>query len=143
MKKWILPVLLIGVFLGGCVGLSAESSARIEALRAENARQLALLAELQKKVESGDATAADAMKAAAIIQAAVDMNKAEIKAIADNEGGTTRDMLLVGAGVFGRTVLHGAARVLPTLPLGSLGGVINALLGLILQSESKKKEGKA
>src|SRR3990167_905081 len=130
---------VMALSMGGCVGgMSPESEARIEAIKADNAKLFSKLEEVAAKMKTGDISIKEAVEAAALVDAAIKKNSAEIKSITDAEGGTARDAILVGAGIFGRSALH----LLTRIPLPAPFGFLAPILTLILQSESKKKQEK-
>ena len=136
--KSLLAGVLILCCMGGCAGLSAEQTARIEAIAKENETLAIKMAALIEKAKKGEISPTEIIQAVEEVRNLMDKNRTEIKSI--QESATSKAAVWGGiAGLVGRTVLHGAASAIPGA--GPVAAMLQGLLTLLLGgSTTKKKE---
>ena len=136
MKKILASVVfcaLLGAGVGGCMQLSLDSTARLEAVIAENKALALKVAEIYAKIQDGSLTLGEAKSTLEQFQDSITKNVAEIVDIKAKESMTNGALLGAIGGVAGRTLLHSVIGFLP----GPLGIILRLLLG---GSSTAKKE---
>jgi hypothetical protein len=125
-----------GGMVVGC-GLTPEQEARIAELGAANEDLTVELADVYAQMQAGTLDAKTAASRLSKVKGALEKNAAEIKKL-QSEGVGKGGMVWAAIGMFGRSALHGAAKILPAA--GPWGALIQGLLTLVLGgSETKKK----
>lgn len=131
----VLGLALLGGVLVGC-GLTEEQTKRIAAIGVENEALAVQLEDTYAQVKAGTLTLEEGLKRTKAIKDALHKNIDEVKKL-QSEGTGTMGMICAALGMFGRSALHGVAKVIPAA--GPWGALLQGVLTLVLGGSETKK----